>query len=65
MLENTNYKSKKRSIALFNTQNIMEMRLAKLYQFKAAEFENDIEIFILALVFELRLWLEISLCFFN
>jgi hypothetical protein len=39
----------------------METRLAKLYSFKAAEFENDIEIFSLALVFELELWPEMSL----
>jgi hypothetical protein len=37
----------------------METRLAKLYYFEAAEFENDIEIFSLALVFELQLWHEI------
>ena len=36
------------------------MRLAELYYFEAAEFENDIEIFSLALVFELKLWPEIS-----
>ena len=42
----------------------MEMRLAKLHYFEAAEFENDTEIFSLALVFELQLWPEISL-FFN
>jgi len=39
----------------------METRLAKLYYFEAAEFENDIEICSLALVFELQLWPEISL----
>ena len=49
------------SITLFNTQNVMETRLAQLYYFEAAEFENGIEIFSLALVFELQLWLEISL----
>jgi len=38
----------------------METRLAELYYFEAAEFENDIEIFSLALVFELQLWPEIS-----
>jgi len=38
----------------------MEMRLGKLYYFEAAEFVNDIEIFSLALVFELQLWPEIS-----
>jgi len=48
-------------ITLFNTQNVMETRLAKLHYFEAAEFENDIEIFSLALVFELQLWPEISL----
>ena len=48
-------------ITLFNTQNIMETRLTKLYYFEAAEFENDTEIFSLALVFELQLWPEISL----
>ena len=37
----------------------MEMRLAKLHYFEAAEFENDTEIFSLALVFELQLWPEI------
>jgi len=41
----------------------MERRLANLYYFEAAEFENDIEIFSLALVFELQLWPEISLFF--
>jgi len=38
----------------------METRLAELYYFEAAEFENDTEIFRLALVFELQLWPEIS-----
>ena len=52
-----------RWITLSNTQNVMETRLAKLYYFEAAEFENDIEIFSLALVFELQLWPEISLFF--
>jgi len=47
-------------ITLFNTQNVMETRLAERYYFEAAEFENDIEIFSLALVFELKLWLKIS-----
>jgi len=28
-------------ITLLNNQNVMETRLAKLYQFEAAEFEND------------------------
>jgi hypothetical protein len=37
----------------------METRLAKRYYFKAVEFENDIEIFSLALVPELQLWPEI------
>ena len=41
----------------------METKLAKLYYFETAEFENDIEIFSLALVFELQLWPEISLFF--
>jgi len=50
-------------ITLFNTQNVMEARLAKLYYFQAAEFENGTEIFSLALVFELQLWPEISLFF--
>jgi len=45
----------KHLITLFNTQNVMETRPAQLYEFEAAEFENDIEIFILALVFELQL----------
>jgi hypothetical protein len=54
---------KKQWITLFNTQNVMETRLAKLYYLEAAEFENDIEIFNLALVFELQLWPEISLFF--
>jgi len=40
---------------LANTQNVMETRLAQLHEFEAAEFENDIEIFILAPVFELQL----------
>jgi len=40
---------------LANKQNAMEMRLDQLYELGAAEFENDIEIFILALVFELQL----------
>jgi len=39
----------------------METRLAKLYYFVVAEFENDKEIFSLLLVFELQLWHEISL----
>jgi len=39
----------------------METRLGKFYYFEVAEFENDIEIFNLALVFELQLWHEISL----
>jgi hypothetical protein len=51
------------TITLFNTQNIMETRLAKRYYFEAAEFENDIKIFSLAIVFELQLWPEISLLF--
>jgi len=38
----------------------METRLAKP---EAAEFENDTEIFSLALVFELQLWPKISLFF--
>ena len=42
----------------------METRLAKLYYFEAAEFKNDVEIFRLALVFELQLWTEISLFFY-
>ena len=46
---------KKQWITLFNTQNVMETRLAKLYYFEAADFENDLEIFSLALVFELKL----------
>jgi hypothetical protein len=51
-------------ITLFNTQkNIMETRLDKLYYFEAAEFENDTEIFSLALVFDLQLRSEISLFF--
>jgi len=29
-------------ITLFNTQNVMEARLTKLYYFEAAEFENGI-----------------------
>jgi hypothetical protein len=32
----------------------METRVATLYYFEAAEFENDIEIFSLAIVFELQ-----------
>ena len=56
---------KKQWITLFNTQNVMETRLAKLYYFEAADFENDLEIFSLALVFELQLWPEISLFFFS
>jgi hypothetical protein len=47
-------------ITLFNTQNVMETRLAEPYYFEAAEFENDTEIFSLALVFELQLWPKIS-----
>ena len=50
-------------ITLFNTQNVMEVRLAKLYYFEATELKNDIEISSLALVFELHLWSEISLLF--
>jgi hypothetical protein len=38
----------------------METRLAKLYYFEAAEFENDKEIFSLALVFDLQLCPAIS-----
>jgi hypothetical protein len=34
----------------------METRLAKLYYFEAAEFENDIEIFSLGLVFTVMAW---------
>ena len=41
----------------------METRLPKLYYFEAAEFENDTDIFSLAIVFELQLWPEISLFF--
>jgi hypothetical protein len=41
----------------------MEIRLAKLCYFEAADFENGIEILSLALVFELRLWSKISLFF--
>ena len=37
----------------------METRLVKLYYFEAAEFENDIEIFSLALIFELQIWHKI------
>jgi hypothetical protein len=48
-------------ITLFNTQKIMETRLAELYYFVAAEFQNNIEIFSLALVFELQLWPKITL----
>ena len=48
-------------ITLFNTQNFMETRLAKLYRFEATEFENDIEIFSLALAFDLQLCPEILL----
>jgi hypothetical protein len=48
-------------ITLFNTQNAMETRLSKLHYFEAPEFENDIEMFSLALVFELQLWPEISI----
>ena len=48
------------AITLFSTQNVMETRLAKLYYFEAAEFENDTEIFSLAVVFELQLWPESS-----
>jgi len=51
-------------ITLFNSQNVMETRLAKLYKFEATEFENNIEIFSLDLFFELQLWSDISL-FFN
>jgi hypothetical protein len=47
------------SITLFSSQNVMETRLAKLYYFEAAEFENDIENFSLALGFELQLWPDI------
>jgi len=43
-------------ITLFNTQNVTETRLA--------EFENDTEIFSLALVFKIQLWPVISI-FFN
>jgi hypothetical protein len=50
-------------ITLFNTQNVMEARRAKLYYSEAAEFKNGIEIFSSALVFELQLWPEISLFF--
>jgi hypothetical protein len=49
------------TIAPFNTQNVMETGLAKLYYFEAAEFENDEKIFSLALVFELQLWPEMLL----
>ena len=52
--------SMRRLITLFNTQNVMETRLATLYYFEAAEFENGIEILSLVLVFELQLWPEIS-----
>jgi hypothetical protein len=41
----------------------METRLAKLYYLEAVEFENGIEIFSLALIFELQLWPKISLFF--
>jgi len=50
-----------RYITMFNAQNVTETRLAKRYYFEAGEFENDVEIFSLALVFELQLWPEISL----
>jgi hypothetical protein len=50
-------------ITLFNAQNVMEKRLAKFYYFETAEFENDKEIFSLALVFELQLRPKISLFF--
>jgi hypothetical protein len=51
------------NITLFNTQNVIETRLAKLYYFEVTEFENDKEIFSLALVSELQLWPEISIFF--
>jgi hypothetical protein len=41
----------------------METRLAKFQYFEAGKFENNIEIFSLALVFELQLWQKISLFF--
>ena len=44
-----------------NTQYVTETRLAELHLFKAAEFENDTEIFTLAQDFEIVLWPEISL----
>ena len=59
-MEKRKMKRKKLKIALFNTQNVMEKRLAKLYNFEAAEFENDIEIFSLATLFELQLCPEIT-----
>jgi hypothetical protein len=42
------------STTLINTQNVMEIRVAKFYQFDATEFENDIGIFSLALGYELE-----------
>jgi hypothetical protein len=41
-------------IILFNTQNVMETRLAKLYYFEVSEFENDRENFSSILLFELQ-----------
>jgi hypothetical protein len=40
-MEKRKMKRKKLKIALLNTQNVMETRLAKLYYFEADEFEND------------------------
>jgi len=51
------------NITLFNTQNVMETRPAKLYYFEAAELKNDIDIFSLVVVFRLQLWPQISLFF--
>jgi hypothetical protein len=50
----------KTPITLLSTQNVMKTRLAELYYFEAAEFENDMESFSLALVFELKLWAKFS-----
>jgi hypothetical protein len=39
--ESSTNASEGKHITLFNIQSVMETRLAKLYEFEAAEFEND------------------------
>jgi hypothetical protein len=52
-------------ITLFNTQNVMVARLAKLYYFEAAEFENGIRNFQLSFSFRVADMAWNLIFFFN